>query len=68
MTEDEKYLGNPLPLKKKRGATFESLINKIESKIASWKAHLLSQAGRSAVIKSIASVIPVYNMFILHVG
>lgn len=68
MTEDEKYLGNPLPLKKKRGATFESLIIKIESKIASWKAHFLFQAGRSVVIKSIAAVIPVYNMFILHVG
>lgn len=38
MLEDERYLGNPLLLKKIRGATFDSLMNQIKSKIASCKA------------------------------
>lgn len=68
MSKDEKYIGDRLPLQKKRDATFESLINKIKSKIESWKAPRLSQAKRNVLIKSVASEIPIYNMFVLQIS
>lgn len=55
MVDGERYLDNPLPLNKRKGVTFEALINKVKSKIASWKAPLLSQADGNVLIKSVAS-------------
>lgn len=59
-------LGNPLLVRKRKSVTFEFIVNKVKSKIASWKAHLLSKAGRNVQIKYVASTILVYNMFVLQ--
>lgn len=56
MVDGERYLDNPLPLNKRKGVTFEALINKVKSNIASWKAPLLSQADGNVLIKSVATV------------
>lgn len=66
MTENERYLGNPLIMNGNRNISFQSLISKIKSKIMSWQIPLLSQAGRSILIKSVAYAIPVYDMPVLH--
>ncbi|KAF9591023.1 hypothetical protein IFM89_001233 [Coptis chinensis] len=41
---------------------FDSLIAKVEQCITGWKSKLLSQAGRTVLIKSITIVIPTYQM------
>ena len=66
MTENEKYLGNPINFKGKKGKTFEPILDKVRSRIKSWQAPLLSQAGRNTLIKSVASSIPLYNMSVLR--
>lgn len=65
MNKDEKYLGNPLMVGKRKSTSFDALVLKIISKITLWKFSLLSQAGRNMLVKSIASAIPVYNMSFL---
>lgn len=67
ITKDKKYLGNPLSIKKRETTIFEFLVNRDKFRIASWKARMLSQAGRNILIKSVASAILVYNMFVLHI-
>lgn len=40
MVEDEKYLGNILPFKQRKGVNLEFIVNKLKSKITSWKTSL----------------------------
>ena len=49
MDKNEKYLGNPLFLKKRKDLSFEPLVSKNKNKINSWRIPLLSQAGRSTL-------------------
>lgn len=66
MVEDERYLCNLLPiLRKMRSVTFDFIVTKVKSKIASWKATLLFLAGRNVLIKSVASTILMYKMSVL---
>lgn len=66
MMASERYRRNPLILNRNRNSNFQSLVAKIKCKIMSWQIPLLSQAGRSTLIKSAASAIPIYNMFVLQ--
>ena len=66
ITEKEEYLGNPINFKGKKGKIFEPILDKVRSRIKSWQAPLLSQAGRNTLIKTVASPIPVYNMSVLR--
>lgn len=66
MVANEKYLENPLTINRWKSTSFESLLNKIKSKINAWKAPLLSQASRNAFIKSAVSTIPIYIMSMLQ--
>ena len=49
-----------------KNTRFGALINKIKNGINSWQTPLLSQVGRNILIKSIASAIPIYNMYVLQ--
>ena len=42
MNDDEKYLGNPLFIKRNKSNSFQSLISKVKSKFMTWHIHLLS--------------------------
>lgn len=66
MESNKKYLGNHLFIRRNKNLSFEGLINQIKSKIDSRQIPLLSQASRNRLIKSVASAIPVYNMYVLH--
>lgn len=45
LTDNEKYLGNPLIIGKNKCKTFEPLINKVNSKIKSWQAPSYHKLG-----------------------
>jgi hypothetical protein len=58
------YLGLPLMFGPSRKEAFQPLLDKVISKINSWRAKTLSQAGRTVLIKSMAAAIPTYAMAI----
>ncbi|KAL5555562.1 hypothetical protein UlMin_037798 [Ulmus minor] len=55
------YLGLPL-FRGKRIRDFAFLLDKLDKKLAGWKAKLLSKASRLVLIKSVAQAIPNYVM------
>ena len=55
-----KYLGLPLTHDKFRSNTLEYVVEKVQQKVSGWKRSLLSQASRSCLIKSVASVTTIY--------
>lgn len=59
---NELYLGSPLCLARERIATFQFLLDRIQSKLSSWKIETLSQAGRTVLIKAVLSSIPSHIM------
>ncbi|PKI36247.1 hypothetical protein CRG98_043359 [Punica granatum] len=62
LKDNSKYLGNPLFIKHRRKESFQFLIDKIKSKLASWKAKLLSWAGRATLINPVINNTPIYTM------
>jgi hypothetical protein len=57
-----KYLGFPLKLSGRNFRDFNFIVEKVQAKLASWKAKLLSLAGRVVLIQSVTSAIPSYYM------
>uniref|UniRef100_A0A2N9IBY2 Reverse transcriptase domain-containing protein n=1 Tax=Fagus sylvatica TaxID=28930 RepID=A0A2N9IBY2_FAGSY len=57
-----KYLGFPLKSSGRNSRDFNFIIEKVQAKLASWKANLLSPAGRVVLIQSVTSAIPSYYM------
>lgn len=56
------HLGLPLMPPRSKLAAFSSIKQKVESRIFGWKLKLLSQAGRTQLIQSVAATIPSYPM------
>ncbi|KAG2693965.1 hypothetical protein I3760_08G119300 [Carya illinoinensis] len=63
-----KYLGLPLYFSSSKKAHFEIIQQRITQKLAGWKAKLFSQAGRTTLIKSVASSMPSYMMSTLIIS
>ncbi|CAL2229209.1 unnamed protein product [Prunus armeniaca] len=57
-----KYLGMPMLHSRITQTTYGGLVDKVHSRLASWKSKLLSLAGRSTSIQAVASTIPIYTM------
>lgn len=57
-----KYLGVPLRHGKIGRRHYEFILDRMRAKLASWKAHSLSLAGRTVLVKSAMASIPVYQM------
>jgi hypothetical protein len=57
-----KYLGLPLFFGKSKVSDFKDILEKVSGKIEGWRAKTLSQAGRTVLIKAVASSIPSYAM------
>ena len=58
------YLGIPLGANPKRVSTWKPVVDKIERRLALWKAKLLSRAGRLVLIKSVLNNLPLYYLSI----
>ena len=55
------YLGFPIINQGRTGSVYNFVVNKIQSKLAGWRANLFSRAGRMVLVKSaIASVAEYY--------
>ncbi|VVA32958.1 Hypothetical predicted protein, partial [Prunus dulcis] len=57
-----KYLGMPLLHSRVTKATYNGLLDKVQSRLAAWKRKCLSLAGRATLIQAVTSSIPVYTM------
>lgn len=58
----EKYLGGPLFKGRSSMKDFNFIVEKLNSKLSSWKRNMLSFAGRKVLIKSVIVAIPTYFM------
>ena len=56
------YLGFPLGDHMNKRSAWKPVIQKIQSRLASWKAKILSRAGRLTLIKSVLNSLPLYYM------
>ncbi|KAL4343507.1 hypothetical protein AHAS_Ahas11G0085300 [Arachis hypogaea] len=57
-----KYLGVPLLHGRTKIEDFQFIINRITSRLSTWKAHNLSLAGRVTLTQSALALIPTYIM------
>lgn len=58
----DKYLGLPLFLGKSKQAAFSCLLDRLDNRTQGWKSKLLSQAGRTTLIKVVTNSLPLYSM------
>ncbi|KAL6219553.1 hypothetical protein ACLB2K_007312 [Fragaria x ananassa] len=56
------YLGMPLIHSRVSAATYANLVDKVQTRLASWKSKTLNMAGRLTLIQSVTSSIPIYAM------
>lgn len=63
----EKHLGLPVSIDQNKNIQFKVLYERVKNRFESWQMRTLSQAGISALIKSVASALPAYtmNLFLL---
>jgi hypothetical protein len=57
-----KYLGFPLRPNGRSTRDFDFVVEKVQAKLTSWKAKLLSPARRMILVQSVTSAIPAYYM------
>jgi hypothetical protein len=58
------YLGMPLSIKKLTKADWQALLDKVDRFLATWKARLMSKAGRLEMLNSVLTSLAVYLMTI----
>jgi hypothetical protein len=54
------YLGIPLSVRKLPKAALQPLVDKVSHRLPSWKGRLSTLAGRSVLVQSVLSSIPVH--------
>ena len=57
-----KYLGFPIKHQGNNNQDFDFVLDRVKSKLAGWKANLLSMAGRAVLIQASSSAVPAYTM------
>ncbi|XP_026417034.1 uncharacterized protein LOC113312499 [Papaver somniferum] len=62
MTSKEKYLGSPLMVGHSKQEAFKSIKECFETRLSTWSAVNISQAGKGTMIKHVLNSIPVYQM------
>ena len=58
-------MGLPFLMSRSKSVAFQFILDKVVGKINGYRAKILSQAGRSVLIKSVASTIPSMGTFLL---
>lgn len=56
------YFGLPLYLPHSKKTAFSALKANVVGKLVGWKARVLSQAGHTVLLKSVATAMPLYHM------
>lgn len=56
------YLGFPLVNGRTNKSHYNSVVERIQNRLASWKGRLLNKAGKLCLVKSVTSSMPVYTM------
>lgn len=62
-----KYLGLPLSLRKLKRNDVQPMIDKVASKLPSWKGNLLDKAGRLSLVRQVLSSIPTYFLTVFPI-
>ena len=62
------YLGIPLVANPNKVSTWRPVIEKVERKLALWKAKVLSRAGRLVLIKAVLNTLPLYFLSIFKIS
>ncbi|XP_074283833.1 uncharacterized protein LOC141608370 [Silene latifolia] len=62
-----KYLGIPLGGNPNKISSWDSVIQSVKVKLASWKVGLLSKAGRVVLIKAVLNSLPLYFMSLFKI-
>ncbi|KAF4361814.1 hypothetical protein F8388_016411 [Cannabis sativa] len=62
LNRSDKFLGNPILLTGSKVRDFGFLVDKMARRIEGWKFRLLSLAGRTTLIQSVALNVPIYTM------
>jgi len=57
-----RHLGLPMLFGKSKTAAFSDILDKVQRKIEGWHSKTLSQAGKTVLVKVVASTIPSYVM------
>lgn len=55
-----KYLGLPIGCSSRKETFWEPMLQKVNQKLASWKAESLNQVGRLTLVKSVLDSLPIY--------
>ena len=61
-----RYLGLPLVDRRLCTQDWQPVLEKVESRLAGWRARLLSQWGRLVLLKAVLAAIPIYFMSIFR--
>ena len=61
------YLGVPLGANMKKFSSWQPIIEKIQHRLASWKASCLSRAGKLILIKAVLNNLPVYYLSMFRI-
>jgi hypothetical protein len=59
------YLGIPLTLRRPTAAQMQPLVERAAVGLPTWKAKLMTKAGRVALVKSVISAIPIHQQLVL---
>ena len=62
-----KYLGIPMTHRRLRNSEWQSVIDRFEKRLSSWKSKLLSSGGRLVLINSVLSSLPIFMMSFFEV-
>ena len=62
-----KYLGIPIKHPGSSSQDFNFILNRVKTKLAGWKANLLSLAGRAVLVQASSTAIPAYVMQCTHI-
>jgi hypothetical protein len=59
------YLGIPLTLRRPTAAQMQPLVERAAAGLPTWKAKLMTKAGRATMVKAVISAIPIHQRLVL---